>query len=437
MPNLFAFGMIIFWPFIAIILYKKLDTVTATFWTIVGGYMFLPVGTVIDFPMIPEIGKDEISAVAAFIGCRFIKNENIALFGANTIQKFIIILLLIIPFINIFFNADPMFDGRFWKQGLTIYDAVSKILSQYLELLVFVIAVNVVKKRDDIEKIVRLLVIAGLIYSLLVLIEIRLSPQLHTWIYGFFPHIFNQQMRGDGFRAVVFMGHGLLVGIFYFVCVCSAAIQVKISSQQEKIRNICIFIYLFLVLILQKSMGSFGLGLLISIGILLFAISKQKLIIKLLVVIFVLYPTLSILNLIPYEAITAFISDYSADRAQSTNYRFTNEVDLVQHAYEKFLIGWGGWGRNMLWDSVTDGYWIIIYGVYGAVYFCALFGLFIMGALNGISKNATQNQELAYFGLSLIVAGVLIDQIQNASLNHSWLWFLSGVLSSPMLKKNN
>jgi hypothetical protein len=271
----------------------------------------------------------------------------------------------------------------------------------------------------------------------LVLIEIRISPQLHTWIYGFFPHVFNQQMRGDGFRAVVFMGHGLLVGIFYFVCVCSAAIQVKISNQHEKIRNICVFLYLFLVLILQKSAGSLGLSLLISIGILFFAISQQKLITKLLIAIFILYPTLSILNLIPYEAITSFISGYSVDRAQSTNYRFTNEIELVQHASEKFMIGWGSWGRNMFWDSVTDGYWIIIYGVYGLVYFYALFGLFIMGALNGISKNSTQNQELVYFGLSLIVGGVLIDQIQNASLNHSWLWFLSGILSSPMLKKNN
>jgi hypothetical protein len=135
MPNLLAFGMIILWPFIAIIFYKKFDTVTATFWTIVGGYMFLPVGTVIDFPMVPEIGKDEISAIAAFIGCRFIKNENIALFGTHTIHKFLIILLLLIPFINVFFNAEPMFDGRSWKQGLTIYDAVSQILSQYLELL--------------------------------------------------------------------------------------------------------------------------------------------------------------------------------------------------------------------------------------------------------------------------------------------------------------
>ncbi|MFQ3192363.1 MAG: hypothetical protein ACI936_003515 [Paraglaciecola sp.] len=436
MPNLLAFAMILLWPFIAIVFYKKFDTVTATFWTIVGGYMFLPVSTVFDFPMIPAIGKDEISAIAAFIGCKFIKNENITLFGVNTIQKFIIFLLLFIPFVNVFFNSEPIFNGLAWIKGLTLYDAMSQILAQYLELLAFFIAVSIVKSRDDLEKVVRLLVIAGLIYSLLVLIEIRLSPQLHAWIYGFFPHVFGQAMRGDGFRAVVFMDNGLMVATFCFVCVCSAAIQVKISSPKEKIRNICILMYLLLIIVLQKSVGAIGLSFLATIIILFCYYSQQKIIIKLFIAIFFLYPTLSVLNLIPYEAIITFISDFSPERAGSTNYRFTNEIELVRHAYEKSLIGWGSWGRNTFWNSVTDGKWIIVYGVYGGIYFCAFFGLFTMGALTGISRNATKNQQVAYLGLSLILAGVLFDQIQNASLNSNWLWFLSGILCSPMLRDN-
>jgi hypothetical protein len=436
-PNLLAFGMILLWPLVAIVMYKKFDTVTATFWTIVGGYMFLPVGTAIDFPMIPSIGKDQICAISAFVGCKFIKNENISLFGSNSIQKFLIILLLIIPFINTFFNSEPMFNGQLWIKGLTLYDAIGQIISQYLELLALVIGLSIIKTSEDLEKIVRLLVIAGLIYSLLVLIEIRLSPQLHTWIYGFFPHVFNQQVRFGGYRPVAFMGHGLLVAIFYFVCVCAAAIQVKISTRKEKLRNIFIFAYLVFILIITKSVGAIGLGLVITMCILFLYPSQQKIIIKLLFLTFFIYPTLSILNLVPYEAIVSFIGDFSVDKANSTNFRFAHEIELMQHAYKKALIGWGSWGRNAFWNSVTDGYWIIIYGTYGAIYFYALFGLFAIGAVNGISKNSTKKEELVYQGLSLMLAGILFDQIQNASLNNSWLWFLSGVLSSPLLKKNN
>jgi hypothetical protein len=183
-PNLLAYGMILLWPLIAIILYKRFDTITATFWTIVGGYMFLPVGTAIDLPMVPAIGKDEISAIAAFIGCRFIKNERIALFGDSTLQKSLIFLLLIVPFINVFFNSAPMFNGLLWIKGLTAYDAASQVIAQYLNLLPFVVAISIVKSSEDLKKIVRLLVIAGLIYSIPILVELRLSPQLHTWIYG-------------------------------------------------------------------------------------------------------------------------------------------------------------------------------------------------------------------------------------------------------------
>jgi hypothetical protein len=436
-PNLLAFGMILLWPLIAIIFYKRFDTVTATFWTIVGGYMFLPVGTAIDLPMVPAIGKDEISAIAAFIGCRFIKNEKIALFGNSTLQKYLISLLMIVPFINVFFNSSPMFDGLLWIQGLTPYDAASQVITQYLELLPFVIAISIVKSSEELEKIVRLLVIAGLIYSILILIEIRLSPQLHTWIYGFFPHSFAQQARMGGFRAVVFMGHGLMVAIFCFVCVCAAAIQFKISKQHEKMRNVYILLYLFTILILQKSVGAIGMGLVITAGILFLYRSKQALITKVIVAIFFLYPSLSILNLIPYEAIISFISDFSVDRAGSTNYRFIQEIELMQHAYQKLFIGWGSWGRNSFYNSTTDGYWIIILGVYGAIYFYALFGMFIMGVFNSMLKTSTiKNEQIVYSGLSLMLAGVLFDQLQNASLSSSWLWFLSGLLSASIRKKN-
>lgn len=437
MPNLFAFGMIILWPFIAILMYKRFDTVTATFWTIVGGYMFLPVKTAIDLPLIPAIGKDEVSAIAAFIGCRFIKNEKISLFGVGNIQKLVIGLILFIPFVNVIFNTEPMFNGRLWIQGLTLYDAVSQVLSQYLSLLPFFIAMSIIRSRADLEKFIHLLVIAGLFYSILILFEIRVSPQLHNWLYGFFPHDFSQTFRAGGFRAVVFMGHGLLVATFLFVCLGAAAIQVKIGRKKNKARNIIIFCYLFLVLILSKSLGALILSIIVCTSILFMGITFQKIIVRVFVLTFVLYPTLSILGLVPYDIIIDYISGFSADRAGSLNFRFTNEIVLLEHAFIKAMIGWGSWGRNLLNASVPDGYWLIIYGTYGAIYFYALFGLFISGIFTTASKNTGKNEKAIYFGLSLILAGILLDQIPNSSLGASWLWLFSGILTKSLLIKNS
>jgi hypothetical protein len=429
MPNIFAFTMIFLWPIVAILLYKKFDTVTATFWTIVGGYMLLPVKTAIDLPMIPSIGKDEISAIAALFGCYFIKHEKIAFFGNNKLQKNIILILLIIPIFNVFFNQDPMFNGASWMPSLTVYDALAQVLAQCLELLPFIIAISIVKNVDDLEKIIRLLVMSGLVYSFPVLLEVRISPQLHTWVYGFFPHEFAQQKRFNGFRAVVFMGHGLLVATFLFVCVCAAAIQVKIGTQRQKTRNIFIFGYLLLVLIASKSVGAIILAMIATASILFLFNTMQRIIVKIMVAVFLLYPTLSILGLIPYEGIISFIKDFNTDRADSLDFRFTHEKAMLAHAYEKVFIGWGGWARHRLADSVSDGYWLIVYGRYGAVYFYALFGLFILPAISKLKGIAsTFNEKTIYAGFSLILAGALFDQIPNSSLDSSWLWYLCGCL---------
>ncbi len=437
MPNLFAYGVILLWPLIAILLYKKFDTVTATFWTIVGGYMFLPVKTAIDLPMIPAIGKDEISAIAALIGCIVIKNEKISFFGITKIHKILIGLLLVIPFVNVFFNTEPMYNRELWVPGLSIYDSISQVLAQYLRLLPFIIAVNIVRSVKDLERIIHLLVIAGLGYSVLILFEIRISPQLHTWVYGFFPHSFAQQFRFGGYRAVVFMGHGLLVATFCFVCVGAAAIQLKIGSQKNKAKNLAILAYLLFVLIVSKTVGSIFLGLVTGFSIVFLSLWQQKLVVKILVLIFLLYPTLSILNVVPYDSIISFIRDFSEEKADSLEFRFTHEVTLITHAFEKFLVGWGSWGRNLLHGSIPDGYWVIVYGQYGAIYFYALFGLFIASGISALSSNAVRQNKQIYLGLGLILACVLFDQIPNSSLGSSWLWFLSGVLVTPILKEKN
>ena len=68
-----------------------------------------------------------------------------------------------------------------------------------------------------------MLIVAGLCYSVPMLFEVRMSPQLHTWIYGYFPHSFVQQMREGGFRPVVFLGHGLLTAFFIMSAAVAAA----------------------------------------------------------------------------------------------------------------------------------------------------------------------------------------------------------------------
>jgi hypothetical protein len=429
MPNTFAYAMIFLWPIIAILLYKRFDTVTATFWTIVGGYMFLPAKTALDLPLIPSVGKDQIAALSALMGCIFIHKVKFDWFGRTRTQKVLFTLIIVIPFLNVFFNMEPMFNGMRWMPGLSFYDSVSQVMAQYIGLIPFLVGLSIVRSNDDVTKLINLLVIAGLVYAPLVLFEIRMSPQLHTWIYGFFPHNFSQQIRFDGFRAAVFMEHGLLVASFYTICCSAAFIKFKTSAESKKLISLCAFIFLAVILILNKSVGPVLLTIITIAVLSTNSLWVCKKVIMMTMAFFFLYPLLSILGLLPYDAIIEYVTPLNSERAQSLEFRFVNESRLIEHANEKFLIGWGTWARNRLDGLIQDGYWVIVFGMYGAVYFLAFFGLFIESLQTHLFKNHIFFNSKSAWGIGLILIFVLINQLPNSSLSHSWLWLLSGMLA--------
>ena len=231
MPNSFAYLALILWPLVSIWLYKRYEVIPATFWTIVGGYLLLPVGVDFDFPLIPALNKTTIPAIIAFIGCRFVANKSISLLPPNGLERNLIILFFIGSVGMVFTNSDAINELNRFIPGLSYRDTASVILSQGLLLLPFIISMQLIKTHEDQIQLFKLLVLAGLLYSILIMFEIRMSPQLHKWVYGFFPHSWGQQVRYGGFRPVVFLGHGLWVAIFLVSVLGATLILTKLKIQ--------------------------------------------------------------------------------------------------------------------------------------------------------------------------------------------------------------
>lgn len=412
MPNLFAYVMLISWPLLSILFYKRLDTVTASFLTIMGGYMLLPVRVNIDLPLLPALNQNTIPALAALFCCRFIQKIDISLIPKSGPERVLILLLLLLPFITVMNNPEPVYNGAYWKSGLTLYDSISAILLAYLKILPFIIAVQIIKTHKDLMQIVKLLVIAGLCYSLLILFEIRMSPKLHTWIYGFFPHSWGQQARFGGFRAVVFMGHGLLVSMFLAVCLAAATINFKNNIKTFNIPCSIIVLYLFFVLVVSKSVGAFilGFGLMLSIAFIPNLIKKKIAIAIISLVIF--YPMLSMFGMFPHLDLLELVNSWDAERAQSLEFRFYHEMRLLEHAQQKLYFGWGSWGRNRLADSVTDGYWITILSSYGAIGFSLIFGLAGFSIYKGLKMSVDINnhaEQSLLINFALLISIIMLD----------------------------
>jgi len=434
MPNTIAYLSLLIWPLISIFIFKKFSIVVASSLTIVLGYLILPVNTAIDLPAIPPLSKEALSSIAALSGLILIKRVKVHLFTSNKLFSVVLIILVVVlPFLTVITNFDPVYNGQVWVKGLALYDAFSMSINRYLHYLPLIIGFSIIRTHKDHVDLFKVIFLLGLIYIFPALFEIRMSPQLHTWIYGFFPHSFIQQIRYDGFRPVVFLGHGLLVGMFFCISFLSGFIvRGSIKAIPAKI-SLSAIVGLFITLILSKTLSSLFLAALGLLILILFRKNTKNIttIAFILAATVLAYPILSIFNLFPHQDLIDLFSKLDPARGGSLWFRFYHESILLDHANLKMLFGWGGWGRNRLWDSITDGAWIIIYGQNGFIGFFMVFLIPLLAVYKTInlqsSKYVKADEVYLLAGHSLIIALLLIDQIPNASIS-PYFWLLIGGL---------
>jgi len=436
--NVLAFLVLFGWPLFSIWLYRKKSLQLASLITIIGGFMILAVGTSVDFPLIPPLGKHSMPVLSAILGCWLIKKQKIKYFDNKGLTQVFVLFLFIGAFITAELNSDRVIIGSKVLPGLTLHDAISSVIAAFIQITPFFIGKQLFKTHQDQLLMFRFIVAAGLIYSIPILYEIRMSPQLHTMFYGYFPHSFAQQARGGGFRSVVFMGHGLLVA-FFVVCVLIAA--TALEKLGEKIRNFSpkmVSYYFLIVLVLCKSKAALLYGIFAFVMIKKMPYKMQFRVAALLALMTLLYPSMSLMKIFPHQAIVQTATDYlGAERASSLEFRFDNELILLDHARKRFLFGWGGWGRNRARDeetgadiSVTDGRWIITLGVSGLIGFIAEFGLLAVSIFRAkaAAKLITDKQQQTLLAAHALLVGIImVDQLPNASLA-PWLWLIVGAL---------
>ena len=117
---------------------------------------------------------------------------------------------------------------------------------------------------SDLRRLMIWLAGAGLIYSLLALVEMRLSPQLHYWVYGYHPHEVRFQMRWGGYRPMIFLVGGLAVGLFMMV---TSIVGLALGRARLNVGFVPARIvgpYLLVILVMCKSVAAIGDGLLLD-----------------------------------------------------------------------------------------------------------------------------------------------------------------------------
>ncbi len=436
-PNWFATFALLLWPAVAIWLYHTRPVGQATLWTILGAQLLLPAATFFKLaPGIPNFDKVSIPNLTALVGCLLCVRRPLRFWNGFGLTEVLLLMAVVGPFITSELNCDLVSSGSVTLPSVGHYDALSAVVAEFLFLLPFFLGRQVLKSAADNAEIFRVLVMAGLIYSLPMLFEIRMSPQLHYWVYGYYPSEFLQEMRDGGFRPMVFMGHGLAVAFFTMTTVVAAASLWRLQGRVLRLPAAGITVYLSMMLILCKSLGALVYGAAAAPLVRWTNPRLQLRIAMILVTIALAYPLLRIADLVPATAIVDMVRSVSEDRATSLKTRFDQEQQLVERASERLLFGWGRYGRSHIYNyygkdvSITDGRWIITLGAFGLFGFLAEFGLLALPVFRAASVlrfTESASDRILFAALALIVAVNIIDLVPNASLS-PWTWLLAGAL---------
>ena len=438
MPNGFAYLMLVLWPFVTFLIFRKFPAGKAVLISLMAGYLLLPPPPAqFDLPLIPVLDKGTIPNLSALLVCLVMYGSRMRFLPTHPLAKALLLLFVLSPLATAMNNGDPIVNGAFFIQGLGIKEGLSMVLTNTLLVIPFVLAMNFLTTPKDQRDILVVFLISGLVYSLPMLLEVRLSPQLNIWIYGYFQHSFEQMMREGGFRPIVFLLHGLWAAFFTMMAVVAAFTLFKTDRARDPKAYLLAGVYMAVVLVLCKSLGSLIFAILLVPAVLFLGLRTQMRFALVLMTIALVYPVLKGNNLVPQRAILDQVNQISPDRAQSLQFRLIHEAVLLERAQIKPLLGWGTFGRSMIHDqngrllTIPDGRWVITLGSFGGVGYVAEFGLLALSGFllwQRVVKPRPLSQVPRWIGgLVLILAINMIDMLPNATLT-PLTWVISGAI---------
>lgn len=364
------------WIPFSMVLFNRLPIRKAIIFSFVIAWLFLPISTYA-FPGIPDLTKFSATSYSVLLA--------VFIFDADRLKSFRIgwwdipmAAFCFTPILTSILNGLGAYDGASASLSTIVVWGIPYFIGRlYLGSLI------------AIRELATGIFAGGLIYIPLCLYEIRLSPQLHRIVYGFFPHEFGQTIRYGGFRPQVFMQHGLEVGLWMLAATLVGFWFWK-AGTIKKVGGIPmppLVLILFITFVLCKSTGAWGmcvLGLL-----LLFSVTtlRTALPIYLIVGVIVFHLVMNTFGTAEHTKTlveSLYNSPISAERVQSLEFRFDNEEFLTAHAKKRFWFGWGGFDRNRPVDEngeilgVTDSLWIVHFGIRGMVGLIANYGFFLL-----------------------------------------------------------
>ena len=425
--------MLFGWVPLTFFLFLYLKPHHAVLASVIGGWLFLPMA-VYNLEGIPAYSKNSAIALGLIIGGALCCYRQISSFQWRLYDLPMIVYCLT-PVATSVSNA------------LGIYDGLSTSFYQIVVWGVPYFAGRVfISGREKLHDLCIAIIVGGLLYVPLCLYEIRMSPQLSNMFFGFFPHSFGQHMRYGGFRPIIFMQHGLMVALWMAIC-STVAFWLWKENIATYIKGFFFSLplltsFLIVTSILCKSVNGWFAVIAGCFSYYIFRRSRSNFIFLLLVLTIPLYIGLRSTDTLPIEKIASLAEVFvDEDRVESLKIRLEQENLFSHKAWERPLLGWGGYERGWPVDPDTDkkliqmidSTWLIAFSTFGLIGLVSLFAAMLLGpwcALRELHEKPYEGEDRVYPTLlSVVVIIFMIDALLNGMVNPVYILAAGSLVS--------
>lgn len=305
------------WPIFGLLLFaSQKDPKRGAILSILVGFLFLPSSVGIDLAGLPALDRDNIVALTLIGALLFGGRVKMPLAIGGGFYMLAIFVYAVSPLFTAMTNSDPIIAGPRTIPGMQLYDGLSMSAGETFRLFPLFIGYWLITSVRDQRMMLTMIVIAGLCYSLILLIEVRLSPQFHKTIYGFHPSGFSSSSRGSGFRPRGFLVNGLVAAFFTLtVVIATLAIwrddRTRINEGLNKLAIVkprwfgLAATYMTSILVISRSLGALLFGAFAVCAIVLFKPRTQLLVAVMITILATTYPILRSLDLVLHEQLVS------------------------------------------------------------------------------------------------------------------------------------
>lgn len=420
------------WPIVSIALFLRLSPRRAVLASILAGWLLLPQAA-FSFSGLPEYTRFTAVHLGTLIGVAMFDGQAFARFRPRWFDLPMAI-WCICPFASSITN------------GLGVYDGLSAVFTQVMVYAIpYFFGRVYCQSREGMRDLALAIFIGGVCYLPLIVWELRMSPQLHRYLYGYMQIPFHMIWRLGWYRPLVFMSHGLELGIFMAGAALSG-LWLWRSGSVRRVWSIPIAwpaLATLGVALACRALNGYGMLLICGVGLWSLKVLKTRGVVLALVLLPILYIGGRVLVDWRGEVLINQVASFNEKRAASMNSRIAHEVTLIDRALERPVFGWGGWNRNratgdlaegaMGKRSITDSFWIIAFGQKGLVGLTSV-GLVLLGPvlllLRGLEAREWASPQ---HGMAAVLAAVLLgftyDRLFNGMLNPIYFTIAGGLMA--------